>query len=78
MRIYDRLMELEPAFEGYSIDELARDRMVCPAEFAAELVGDENAVCQAEAPTPGQCRECQMRFLRAVLPAERIAGRRRR
>ena len=65
MTIYTKLLEMHPEWRALRAADLA-----CPATLSAELLGRDDATCEAEHRTPGLCRQCQMNFLTAQAPDE--------
>lgn len=70
MTIYAKLLELHPEYTAMRATDLARNRLACPEDLSEELLGRDNAICEAEHRTPGICRQCQMNFLTAQAPEE--------
>lgn len=70
MTIYTKLLEMHPEWRALRAADLAREDLACPATLSAELLGREDATCEAEHRTPGLCRQCQMNFLTAQTPDE--------
>lgn len=68
MTIYAKLLELHPEYTAMRAADLARESLACPAACSEELLGRDDAICEAEHRTPGICRQCQMNFLTAQAP----------
>lgn len=70
MTIYAKLLEMHPEYTALRVADLVRDNLACPANRSEELLGRDNAGCEAEHRSPGICRQCQINFLTAQAPDE--------
>lgn len=70
MTIYAKLLDLHPEYRDLRATDIARESLACPAALSEELLGRDDAICEAEHRTPGICRQCQMNFLTSQAPDE--------